>query len=353
MFGRYKKKKMLSDRFPIIWSVVGNALEDVVYDRANSYHSFTIKARRSAKIRTIDAPSPPLKMLQRATLDKLLAPIAAHDASMAFAPGKSIALNARRHLGASYLFSTDIRSFFPSITSEHVREMLESRFQHFSPEAREEVHDLVTFNGFLPQGEPTSPHIANLVMFRFDEFCCAKATEVGAVYTRYADDISVSSDSSEPNRRMQEVIYGCLSAMGMELHPDKTRHLGPKQTRIVTGLDIGCSSLRPTKAFRKKAAALVRMSSKYPTKMERQHYKILGYLAFWNDIDPSDPQLAALLDQMKRPRWAAKVRASAARQKPRGQMVGHFTRPVPKIPVPEEEEIPSPAGDSGEQTFET
>lgn len=311
MFERYKKKKMLSDRYPIIWSVVGNALEDVVYDRANSYHSFTIKARRSAKIRTIDAPSPPLKMLQRATLDTLLAPVVAHDASMAFAPGKSIALNARRHLGASYLFSTDIRSFFPSVTSEHVRGMLEARFQHLSPEAREEVHDLVTFNGRLPQGAPTSPHIANLVMFSMDEFCCAKAAEAGAVYTRYADDISVSSDSSEPLQHMQEMIAGCLSDMGMELHPDKTRHLGPKQTRIVTGLDIGRSRLRPTKAFRKKAAALVRMSSKYPSKMERQHYKILGYLAFWKDIDPGDPQLAVLLEQMKITRWAYSVRASA------------------------------------------
>ncbi|SDJ39382.1 reverse transcriptase family protein [Lutimaribacter saemankumensis] len=298
-------------------------MEDVFYDRANSYHSFTIKARRSAKIRTIDAPNPPLKLLQRATLDKLLAPVVAHDASMAFAPGKSIAMNARRHLGASYLFSTDIRSFFPSVTSQHVREMLEARFQHFSPEAREEVQDLVTFNGRLPQGAPTSPHIGNLVMFSFDEICCAKAAEMGAVYTRYADDISVSSNSSEPPQRMQEVITGYLSAMGMELHPDKTRQLGPKQTRIVTGLDIGRSRLRPTKAYRKKAAALVRMSSKYPTKMARQHYKILGYLAYWNDIDPSDPQLAALLDQMKRPSWAAKVRASAARQKPRGQAMFH------------------------------
>ena len=323
MFERYKKKKMLSDRFPIIWSVVGNPLEDVVYDRATSYHTFTIRARRSEKPRTIEAPSHPLKMLQRVTLEKLLAPVMAHDASMAFAPGKSIALNARRHFGASYLFSTDIRSFFPSVTSEHVREMLEARFQHFSPEAREEIQDLVTFNGRLPQGAPTSPHIGNLVMFSFDEICCARAAEMGAVYTRYADDISVSSNSSEPPQRMQEVITGYLSAMGMELHPDKTRHLGPKQTRIVTGLDVGRSRLRPTKAFRKKAAALVRMSLKYPTKMERQHYKILGYLAFWNDIDPSDPQLAALLDQMKRPRWAAKGRASAARQKPRGQAMFH------------------------------
>lgn len=323
MFERYKKKKMLSDRYPIIWSVVGNTLEDVVYDRTASYHSFMIKARRSGKSRTIDAPSPPLKMLQRATLDTLLTPVVAHDAAMAFASGKSIAVNARRHLGASYLFSTDIRSFFPSVTSEHVREILELRFQHLSPEVHEELHDLVTLKGRLPQGAPTSPHIANLVMFSFDEFCCAKAAEAGAVYTRYADDISVSSDSSEPLHRMQEVITGCLATMGMELHPDKTRQLGPKQTRIVTGLDVGRSRLRPTKAFRKKAAALVRMSSKYPTKMERQHYKILGYLAFWNDIDPSDPQLADLLDQMKRPRWADNVRALAQRQKPRDRSMFH------------------------------
>jgi hypothetical protein len=36
----------------------------------------------------------------------------------------------------------------------------------------------------------------------------------------------------------------------------------------------------------------------------------------------------------------------------RTQMFGHFTRPVPKTPVPEEDEIPPPAGDAGVQTFE-
>ena len=263
------------------------------------------------KARVIDAPCPHLKLIQRALLDKLISHVMPHDAAMAFVRGRSIALNARRHHGASHLFATDIRSFFHSVKSAHVEEMLRLRFPHFSQAFCKEIVGLVTSDGQLPQGAPTSPHIANLVMFGFDELCQEAADQVNAVYTRYADDISISSKDAASLRSMENVVLMGLGAFDMEIHSGKTRHLGPRQTKLVTGLDIGGSRIRPTRAFRKKTAALVRMVEKYPGKMERHRDTIRGYLSFWYDVDCADLQLASLLEKMGRPNWAAKVREAA------------------------------------------
>ncbi|MCE8546284.1 RNA-directed DNA polymerase [Ruegeria pomeroyi] len=327
-----REKTKLRDRFPVLWQVLGDLLANETCYCASDYNSFTFKARRSRKSRTIDAPCPHLKALQRQALNILLAPVVVHEAAMAFAPGKSIAMNARCHLGATHLYSTDIRSFFTSVSRVHVKEMLATRVKYLSVEAREEILDLVTWNERLPQGAPTSPHIANLVMFSFDELCTDMATRVGATYTRYADDISISSTSADVLLQMQKVVNMGLGALGMEPHPEKTRHLGPNQTKLVTGLDIGGSHIRPTRAFRKKTTALVRMSVKYPAEMEKHQEVIFGYLAFWYDVDPGDPQLANLLWQMGQPREAS--RAKATRQK----QIGMMSKPSPTTPPPKEQQ---------------
>ena len=53
---------------------------------------------------------------------------------------------------------------------------------------------LCTLRGHLPQGAPSSPALANLVMGRFDEIVCAYCDERGIIYTRYSDDLTFSAD---------------------------------------------------------------------------------------------------------------------------------------------------------------
>ncbi|AML52832.1 reverse transcriptase domain-containing protein [Falsihalocynthiibacter arcticus] len=310
IFGSDDRKVNILEEYPTLCQVLEVSQEEGNCDCEVSYNSFIIKSRRSKKYRTIDAPCPHLKSIQRALLDRLLASVPPHDAAAAFVRGKSIAMNAQRHHGASHLFTTDIRSFFPSVKDSHVREMLRIHFPHFSQVFCEEIISLVTNGGQLPQGAPSSPHIANLVMSKFDERCQEASDNLKTVYTRYADDISISSNDAASLRRMERVVRIGLDALDMEIHSEKTRHLGPQQTKLVTGLDIGGSRIRPTRAFRRKTSALVRMSVKYPGKMNRHRDTIRGYLAFWYDIDPIDPQLPSLLNQMALHRWEVRLRAA-------------------------------------------
>jgi RNA-directed DNA polymerase len=292
---------------PILSHVLGITKEDAVCDCPTRYNSFALKAQGSKKIRMIEAPCPHLKQAQRALLNRILSHVEPHQTAMAFVHGRSIAMNARRHHGAFRLFKTDIRSFFPSITAAAVMSMLERHFVHLTQEVKKEIVDIVTLDGRLPQGAPTSPYLSNLVMFEFDERCHWFCNRLGAVYTRYADDVSISSSDSDILEKLEVIVRDGIHAMGMELHAKKTRHYDPSQRKTVTGLDIGNVSLRPPRAFRKKAAALVRMAIKYPNRMERHRCRIIGHLAFWYDVDPADRELEELLFRMGLTNWANRV----------------------------------------------
>lgn len=296
--------------YPVLSAALGFANKSITCDCKARYKTFQLRAKVSQKSRTIEAPCPHLKIAQRALLDRVLSSVEPHRSAMAFARGRSVAANARLHQGSTFLFATDIRSFFSSITAEAVIGMLRRRYLHLSPDAMTEIVSMVMLNGRLPQGAPTSPHIANLVMYEFDDRCHSFGRRVGAVYSRYADDISISGNDAIVLSKFEDVVTEEVRLLGMEMH--KTRHCGPSQSRVVTGLDIGSKSLRPTRAFRRKTAALVRMSIKYPEKMSRHRRRITGYLAFWYDVNPADLELAELLVGMQFPKWASRVREAAA-----------------------------------------
>src|SRR5690606_10313195 len=52
----------------------------------------------------------------------------------------------------------------------------------------------------LPQGAPTSPLLANLAVFGMDREIMEIATEHDLVYTRYADDIALSTKRDDFTR---------------------------------------------------------------------------------------------------------------------------------------------------------
>src|SRR5205823_9973041 len=52
---------------------------------------------------------------------------------------------------------------------------------------------LCTYNGRLPQGAPTSPILSNMICFKMDREILALARAHRCTYTRYADDITIST----------------------------------------------------------------------------------------------------------------------------------------------------------------
>lgn len=263
---------------------------------AKLYRSFQIKPQRADRSpRNIIAPCEDLKAIQRALYKKILVHVEPHPAATAYYHGRSIALNARQHLGCRYLYKTDVSDFFPSITEDRIRLTLNEHFPHLSQSAIAEIVGLTTYEGALPQGAPTSPHLANLALFHFDDHVSKLCHRIDARYTRYADDIAVSAKDMDALIIIDGVIRSSLAELGLSRHGGKTHFIGPSVRKTVTGLDVSGDYVRPPRKYRKKVAALIRMCEKYPSRATMSNLsRIMGYLLHWQGVAPGDLELQEL-----------------------------------------------------------
>jgi hypothetical protein len=216
------------------------------------YAEFTIPKRRGGS-RRIVAPDPPTKALQRTILRRLLARLRAHPCATGFERGHSILTNARFHERQALVINLDIRQFFPQTRAERV----ETCFRRIGwNKSAARLHTrLVTHDGGLPPGAPTSPRLSNLVNFRMDARLYAIAARAGARYSRYADDMTFSFQAAPAPKTLMWLINTCEIVLardfGYRLHRDKLRVLrrGRHQQRI-TGLVVNERARLPRRTRR-------------------------------------------------------------------------------------------------------
>lgn len=201
------------------------------------YREFTIP-KRSGGRRTLHAPIPKLKQLQRQILRRLLGRLKTHPAATGFERGESFVTNARRHCGKAVVLRMDIRDFFPSITARRVRDYFLAIGWNRSAAAL--LVKLCTWQGALPQGAPTSPRLSNLVNYRLDARLAGLAAHHGATYTRYADDLTFSfaEDDHDSVSRLRGVVRLILQEEGYRPHPRKFQVRRVHQRQQVTGLVV-------------------------------------------------------------------------------------------------------------------
>ncbi len=262
------------------------------------YRQFEIGDRKRRRTRVITAPSHELCKLQRLLLALGIRDMPTHHASTAFRAGCSIAANARQHAAQPYLFKTDIVNFFPSIQVEAISKHIRGAFRTMSADAQAAIIEVVGLDGCLALGAPTSPHLSNVFMRDFDQKLADLSEMVGARYSRYADDIAVSATSSTVLALVADAVRNEVLQLGLQIYEAKTRQFGPSDRKIVTGLDVTTAEIRPTRQFRKKTQAMLRIYLKYRKPGLTEPLK--GRIAFWNGVAPHDPALPALRDSLFR-----------------------------------------------------
>lgn len=156
-----------------------------------------------------------------------------------FVHGKNIRSNASAHLAKKIILKIDIKNFFESISLEQVAFV----FQELgcSLDISIMIAKLVTLNGNLVAGFVTSPVIANLALISMDNelnsiYCNDKYN-----YTRYADDITISSNYECPDINKIESI---INTYGFKLNKSKTLISLRGQRQYVTGLTV-FDNIRP------------------------------------------------------------------------------------------------------------
>lgn len=186
------------------------------------------------KIRALAVPTERVGSLQRRITD-FLWPLSLelHPACHGYTSDHSTKTNAAPHCGALWVQRLDIQDFYPSTDRSKI--ILALSAVGSNKEIAEAISDLVTDKNCLPLGAPSSPLISNLVLTPLDAALAGAASSGGLSYTRYADDLTFSSNAAFD---MTEIATLALGELGFKLNPNKSRLRRRGQSIAVTGLRV-------------------------------------------------------------------------------------------------------------------
>ena len=160
------------------------------------YISFEI-AKKKGGFRVINSPSGSLKGIQRKLAYILNLVYREKVCAYGFIKGKDIKMNAKQHIKRRYVFNIDLKDFFNNVNFGRVRGMFLKPPYNISTDTATILAQLTCYNGFLPQGAPTSPVITNMICRPLDTQLTRLAKKYSVTYTRYVDDITFSCTRKE------------------------------------------------------------------------------------------------------------------------------------------------------------
>ena len=141
----------------------------------------------------------------------------------------------------------DFKNFFPSITPEQFLIATARKNINFN-ELDSKILSSILFwkpkrdkELVLSIGAPSSPLISNFIMYDFDEFMFNYCEQQKIKYTRYADDITFSTNIKGILFNIPEIVIGALKTYfqnSIEINSAKTVFTSKKHNRHVTGVTI-------------------------------------------------------------------------------------------------------------------
>jgi retron-type reverse transcriptase len=231
------------------------------------YRTFEIP-KRTGGVRLISAPRGLLRDMQRKLAPLFTAAYDAHPSAHGFIPARSVVSNAKEHTGQRLVLNIDLEDFFPSINFGRVRGLLMARPFFMGAGAAAVIAQIVTHKNGLPQGAPTSPALSNFIAATLDRRLTRLAKENRLHYTRYADDITFSTnqptfppavaflDAGSGRTVPGEALERAVAAAGFTINQRKVRLQTRHQRQSVTGLVVNSAANVQRKRIRKIRAMI-------------------------------------------------------------------------------------------------
>lgn len=261
------------------------------------YKVFSIKKRSGDGRRIIAQPSRELKLVQRALIRSYLADLPVHEAAHGYVSGRGIRTNAEAHKNSRFLLKLDFRDFFPSIIAGDF-------LAHFGKYAagklsQSDTKRVARLIFWAPRGQyalrlcigaPTSPLVSNTIMYGVDERIESGCVALGVKYTRYADDLTFSTNEPSVLRLIAPMVREILRGAEyprLALNEEKTVNASRAHRRVVTGVVLSSTGELSLGYERKR---LIRSMAHHFATGQLQAEgakKLMGLLAFADDIDPS------------------------------------------------------------------
>lgn len=205
--------------------------------------------------RCINPPKRELKEIQKKLNSYLVKSIVLPEYAYGGVKGRDNIGNACVHKGKKYVFQTDLKDFFPSITNKMVYNMFVQN--GFSPDVASLITRLTTYKGHLPQGAPTSTTIANLVFAKVGDKIKKLSEQNNLRFTTFVDDITISSQSDF--KFLVPDIIRIVTESGFKISREKTTY--KSDVAEVTGVRLPNNSITTTLKFKLKFSQLTNEES--------------------------------------------------------------------------------------------
>jgi 5S rRNA maturation endonuclease (ribonuclease M5) len=240
----------------------------------DKYNQFEILKKNGEK-RKIQAPINKLKLLQRRLanlLNECFDEICnknkkAKSLSHGFRKKHSIITNAKKHKNRRYVFNVDLQNFFPSINFGRVIGFF-IKNNHFNlmPEVATVIAQISCHDNELPQGSPCSPIISNLIGHLLDIRMVNLAKKTKCTYSRYADDLTFSTNKKEFPEKIAikknesdwvagKALTKEIEKVGFSINAKKTSMQYRTSRQMTTGLIVN-KKINVKKEYYKKARAM-------------------------------------------------------------------------------------------------
>lgn len=200
--------------------------------------------KEDGSIRIVFSVQNPLKIVQKRIkkrlLDKVFYPAYLQGGIRDLDNPRDYVRNAEIHAGSIALINEDISNFFPSISREVIFDIWMRCF-NFPHVVAEILTSLTVKDGGLAQGASTSCHLANLSFWDFEPGLVAKLTAKGFRFTRFVDDITVSSINqmnAEVKGEIVSLIRRMASRKGLRLKARKHRIYASSERMLVNNLVV-------------------------------------------------------------------------------------------------------------------
>jgi RNA-directed DNA polymerase len=271
-------------------------LVNFVHTAPRRYKKYFIYKRDGVNKRQIAQPSKEVKFIQRLAISELKDLLPVHECATAYVTGRSIKENAERHRLNKFLLKMDLVNFFPSITPAMLFSVMMKNNLDVSNENKLFLGSLFFWKLRrnsklrLSIGAPSSPFISNVVMYHFDQDVNEHCKQRGITYTRYADDMTFTTNNKGALAEIPYLIKATLKknfGTRMKVNSKKTVFSSKAFNRHITGITINNNDKLSLGREKKRLISAMVHHFILGKLDEDSIYKLKGLLAYAMHIEPT------------------------------------------------------------------
>jgi len=261
------------------------------------YKVYEVNKRSGLGKRIIAHPAKEVKMLQYWVMENIFPLMSIHPNAIAYVKGKNIRNNCELHATNAYILKLDFKDFFPSIKGEDfVQYSIRNKELNMDETQAWQLTRILFWNPKgnpdlrLSIGAPSSPYLSNAILYDFDKNVVDYCSQTFINYTRYADDMTFSTNNKELRgevfNKVKEII-DLLPFPKLYINKNKTVFGSKAHRRMVTGLILSNDGEISLGRDKKRHIRSIIHHFTTGKLTPEQRNSLRGMLSYVRDIEPN------------------------------------------------------------------